>query len=243
MFINSFFLPKEDVVKKYYNQVAVVNNIDKLFDRIIKARSRVKMLDCLTELNLIYQLSLIYNKKQISYEEEIVINGKKYYPDICIKLNDRNLYIQVKRMEKSYDYEERKENNYFVNVYDENQLRQALTKATNKAFAKENDILLVAQEISNNADIGKETISNALFGDEQLVLQDKLKYIQRTNNGLFNCILENRLYGYILLNREKPELLSEYKFDFFPNHVFPDSIETVNSLLPIDNIYTYRMMP
>lgn len=201
--------------------------------------------DIITEFNLAYEI--LKKKPLLGIEYEPIVPGNNKQPDFRIVGGNLLLYVQVKRMRKSQDFEEQLRENpdsdsWFL-VDDESQIHKALDKAYEFQPPEEDALYFMVQEITFKASTGDITPSQAVYGKEQFDLLSG-RCISRDKSGFFYKPNGQRLHAYIVLRRSnRLRVFDNYEKTLFINPLFRQQKETISTLLDFDVIYDERSLP
>ena len=201
--------------------------------------------DIITEFNLAYEILRKEPKLEIEYEPMVQRNNKR--PDFKIVSGNLLLYIQVKHMRKSVDFENQKketaDSNIWYLVDDEAQIRKALNTACKFQPPEEEALYLIAQEISFKANTGDITHSQAVYGKEQFDLTSG-RYIKRDTSGFFYTQNGQRLSAYITLRRPNNlRIFDNYEKALFINPHLNEQKEKLTALLDFCVVYDEKSLP
>jgi len=201
--------------------------------------------DIITEFNLAYEI--LKKKPLFAIEYEPIVQGNNKQPDFRIVGGNLLLYIQVKRMRKSEDFEKQREENPDSDVWylvdDESQIHKALNKACEFQPPEEEALYLTAQEITFKANTQDITLSQAVYGKEQLDLISG-RCIGRDKSGFFYTQNGQRLCAYITLRRPNNlRVFDNYEKTLFINPCFYEQMEKLTALLDFCDIYDEKSLP
>lgn len=234
----------ENFVKRY-QFLAQYAGLGGLLEKFSQDSMPKNICDIITEFNLAYEILQGNPTLSIEYEPKIVGNSK--HPDFMIKGINLFLYIQVKRMRKSYDLksqmEKAPESETWYAVEDEKQIRKALHTACKFCPLEPEAIFIVVQEIENNANIGDITLTEAVYGKELWDLKNS-QCTRRAKDGFFFSESGDNLLAYIALRRnDSLRFCENYHKTLFINPKFFEKQETIRSIFDFQKTYDFRSLP
>lgn len=231
--------------EKRYQYLSKNEGLKSLLLKFSQKNLPINFTDIITEFNLAYEILKKEPQFKIEYEPSVQGNSKK--PDFKIVGGNLLLYIQVKHMRKSKNFENQKKENpdsdLWYRVDDERQIRKALNTACEFRPPEEEALYLVAQEISFKANTRDVTHSQAVYGREQIDLNSG-RCVGRDNSGFFYTQYGQRLWAYITLRRTNDLcVFDNYEKKLFINPHFYEQKEKLTALFDFCNVYDENCLP
>ncbi|MBE6684974.1 MAG: hypothetical protein E7592_04930 [Ruminococcaceae bacterium] len=255
------FIFKFDVVSKYpeyfsesFEQFKTMylclrnkDGFDKLFHKIFSDRLDINIKDFITEIVIAYTITSKNNNVEITYEPDYQINGANRPPDLRIHFESYTFYIQIKRMSKSYSYQDNLkkfgDSDTMVIFDDIQQIVGALDKAARFTPKNANDIFLIIQLIPPEIPSSNIEISEVLYGREVACIDLKTGefFLKRQkvngenyklNGGFFYSESGKRVDAYIKAT-EANGLFFPYDYEMFINHTKAFDKKLIYNILDI----------